>query len=426
MRELDVLIVGCGCSGSLVARLFRGLLKRQALSLDRLPKRARNSHVRLSDHVTLTMWDWARGPAGRMASFCSTLDNQGKHVADVGAQVLSVRGPVDEEYLRAYGAIDAFGLALTTGERPRDATHLWMPGGLSQLLAMQIRDSCPDEIEFNRRVSSIACLDQQYVVEAELNSPPHWLARGSFQTGRYHPEYGQCVVKQSFDAVVVATTASDVLRLHGLAGALGSTNVAALKKVLYDSRLSVTLVLSSTLTGSLEGLFTDGQAELDFESCSRSCGRGVLGLLAWQDRKDRQHSDYTLIVAHSTRKFARENLNEARLNRQTPEERGVLEVKRALALQLQIGDAALQDATLECKAIHWHQGQVQRFMSGDDECLVVPSYMTMAPQPLLVLCGDYFTEATFSGCSRSARAAARALKDWLQTRVTESEICKFL
>jgi len=367
--------------------------------------------------VKLTLWDWARGPAGRMSTFHSSSDSREMHIADIGAQVLSVRSPADEEHLRSYGAIDAFGLAATTCQRPRDATHLWMPGGLTELLSMQIRDSLPDEVIFNRRMLGITRQSQHYVAEAELDTPPHWLARGRFSTGRYQPEHGQHVVKQVFDAVVVATSANDVLRLHGMPGALGSSIVAALEQVSYDSRLSVTLMLSPSLRSAVEKLFANGQSELDLECGTGFCTQSVLGLLAWQDRKARWYDDCTVVVAHSTRAFARENLNGARQGRQTPEERGRAIVIRALASQLKVSEQHLEASVLDEKVVHWHQGQVQRFMTGADKCLVIPSYQTKAPGPLLALCGDYFTEATFAGCSRSAYATAEALMSWLQSRL---------
>jgi len=394
-------------------------LKGQAQSCNGLPKQVRMQHVKLEKHVNITLWDWARGPAGRMTTYSRTADSGQMYVADVGAQVLSVRCPFDEERLRRYGAVDAFGLASTTCERPHDATHLWMPDGLTQLLSMQIKSSLPSDVVFNRRVLSVVRNSQQYTVEAELHSPPHWLARGKFQTGRYQPEHGQGVVKQDFDAVVMAVSAADVLRVHGLAGALGSTNVAALQKVLYDSRLSVAFMLSPKLKSSLETMLADGQSELDFECGTSRCSQGILGLVAWQDRKIRLNDECTVVVVHSTRLFANDFLRQAGavLSQEAVEDRALLEVTRALSLQLQVPQHFLESSILDVKVLQWHQGQVQRFMTGAHDCLAVPGRQTKTSTPLLLLCGDYFVEATFSGCSRSARAAARVLMGWLQARV---------
>merc|ERR1711862_1077418 len=129
-------------------------------------------------------------------------------------------------------------------------------------------------------------------------------------------------------------------------------------------------MLSPTIVGSLEKLFAKGQSELDFECGSISCSHGVLGLLAWQDRKVRLHEDCTVIVLHSTRTFARENLHAARESRQTPEERGISAMTAAFASQLQVPEHMLQAAVLDSKVIHWHQGQVQICISGDRDCLV--------------------------------------------------------
>lgn len=415
---LKVLVVGCGCSGALVAKYLRDRIASQAEWWDRLPKRDRSSETRLDDYVHLTMWDWARGPAGRMATFQSRSEDGERHVADVGAQVLSVRSSSDEEHLRSCGALDAIGLASNTCQRPPDATHLWMPGGLSRLRLMQIRDSLPAEVVFNRRVLSLILERGSLSVEAEVESPPHWLSTGRFQTSHSKPGHGHNVLTDSFDAVVLAVTAADALRLKGVRPALGSSNVSALENVIYDSRLSVTLMLSPALRSTIEALFSNGQSELDFECSMPPCRHGVLGLLAWQDRKLRPHEGYTVVVAHSTRLFARENLHDARSARQTPEERGLDAVIGALADLLDLSALRLREMVLDSKVIHWHQGQVRRFVPGDRECMVVPDAVEQqGAGPLLVLCGDYFTDATYSGCSRSAGAAANAVVAWAQSRL---------
>jgi len=363
---LEVLVIGCGCSGSLFAKRFRDQLRREAEAWENFPQKVRSLQPKLEDNVCLTMWDWARGPAGRMATFHSSLN--GGQVADVGAQVLSVRSCSDEELLRDCGAVDAFGLASSTGQRPLDATHLWMPKGLTRLLLMQLRDALPDDVVFNRRVLSVMQSKGHWEVEAEVSSPPHWLATGRFQTGRYQPEHGQTVTKQAFDAVVLAITAKDVSALHGVKGALGDKAAAALEQVVYDSRLSVTLMLSPLLKQPLEALFSNGQSELDFECSLHVCGHGVLGLLSYQDRKLRSHPSCTVLVAHTTCLFARDNLHAARDARQTPEERGLSRVLDAVATLMKVSRQCLQSAVLDSKAIHWHQAQVKRGMPCEGDC----------------------------------------------------------
>merc|ERR1712048_1128726 len=125
----------------------------------------------------------------------------------------------------------------------------------------------------------------------------------------------------------------------------------------------------------------------------------------------------TVVVAHSTRAFARDNLAAARLSRQTPEEHGFDPFIRALASRLHVPEQVLRNSILDSKVVHWYQGQVRKLYPGQQDCLVMPDYKTKLPQPLLALCGDYFIEASFSGCSRSARATANALMDWVQTRL---------
>merc|ERR1711920_537768 len=163
-----------------------------------------------------------------------------------------------------------------------------------------------------------------------------------------------------------------------------------------------------------ESLFANGQSELDLECGARACSDGILGLVAWQDRKSRSFSDCTVVVAHSTRSFAKDNWNDARRSRQREDERGLAAITRALARLLQIPQEMLEGLILDSKVIHWRQGQVQRFMARAEDCLSIPGHRKDALAPLLVLCGDYFTEATFSGCSRSAHAAAASFMDWLE------------
>ena len=69
--ESDILVIGAGCTGALVAAL--------------LPLEAQRRGV---PKPRVSVWEWGRGPAGRMTSFWSERDGA-RVVADVGAQAWS-------------------------------------------------------------------------------------------------------------------------------------------------------------------------------------------------------------------------------------------------------------------------------------------------------------------------------------------------
>lgn len=66
--DSDVLVVGAGCTGALVAALLPEVARRRGRAAPRV-----------------AVWEWGRGPAGRMTSFWSE-SHGARVVADVGAQ----------------------------------------------------------------------------------------------------------------------------------------------------------------------------------------------------------------------------------------------------------------------------------------------------------------------------------------------------
>lgn len=70
-EKSDILVIGAGCTGALVAAL--------------LPLEAQRRGV---PKPRVSVWEWGRGPAGRMTSFWSERDGA-RVVADVGAQAWS-------------------------------------------------------------------------------------------------------------------------------------------------------------------------------------------------------------------------------------------------------------------------------------------------------------------------------------------------
>ena len=72
----DILVIGAGCTGALVAAL--------------LPLEAQR---RGAPKPRVSVWEWGRGPAGRMTSFWTERDGA-RVVADVGAQAWSKKHEV--------------------------------------------------------------------------------------------------------------------------------------------------------------------------------------------------------------------------------------------------------------------------------------------------------------------------------------------
>jgi len=137
----------------------------------------------------------------------------------------------------------------------------------------------------------------------------------------------------------------------------------------------------------------------------------ALGLLAWQDRKARDHEQRTALVAHSTTAFARANLARAREAGKHPKEHGHEAMLAAVAQQLRLSVGELRRLVVESKVVHWRQCQMQQAAPYAGECM--EASLAGEDSPLLVLAGDYFTEGNFHGSMRSARAAAAAVMSWL-------------
>ncbi|CAE8614408.1 unnamed protein product [Polarella glacialis] len=372
-RHVDVLVVGGGCSGGLAASLLR----------EGFDRRGADGSSTMSLHV----WEWARGPAGRMSTFWWEDEEGRRHVADLGAQVFSTPDAGEAEQLRQLGAVDATGLALTTPERPPHWTHLWAPGGMTELLRRRLEVARADDVAFGRRVTGI------------------WLDGGCWHVEARGDSGGNGRVRKHFDVVVFAGTASDIINIEGFRGAVGSDNAAALDRVRYDHRLAVALMLAPQLEEKMQTVFGIDNAELDLEKEG-----AVLGLLSWQDRKHRQHASRTVLVAHSTCRFAASNLQRAKDLRRHPKEVGFEGIVGALAERLEMSVGELRRSILDSKVVHWRQCQMQRRVQLPGFCLeVLP---VASGGPLLVACGDYFAEGNYHGCVKSATAAASAVLSW--------------
>lgn len=363
-----MLIVGAGCTGALIA----ALIPREA---------ARRGRPR----PRVSVWEWGRGPAGRMTSFWADVAGE-RVVADVGAQVISLRDPQRlPEWMEPHVmAADGLGLSATE-EREPSWYHFCAPGGLPSLQRASLQEAQPDELCFNRRVVELT------------GSGGEWQAGFAGERGGRRP-----VGSQAFSVVVFAGTASDAGNLEGLRSVLSPHQLRALNGVRYDHRLCLALILKPQMAEHLEAL-CQGKAELLLE------GALPVRLVARQEVKGRDGSKGgCAVVLHSTPTFAAENLQQAKRQNTGPAVLGRQALSKCLADLLNMALPKLEAAVLESKVVHWRQCQVRKPLVLDarsEACLVAEG------APTLILAGDYLAgdaAGSFEGCLDSADAAAAA------------------
>lgn len=261
----EILVVGAGCTGALVAAL--------------LPSAARQ---RQRPKPQVAIWEWGRGPAGRMTSFW-TEGNGGRVVADVGAQVISLEDPQRLPRWMQEEVMVAENLA-QSNERTAEWFHFYAPGGLPSLQRASLAEAQPTELHFNRRVMSL-----KY-------SEGRWWASYS-EKGRRSPRSMQW---QDFQLVIFAGTAADATQVPGISESLAPKQLQSLRQVRYDHRLCLALILKAELAALVEK-FCDGKGEVVLE-------KSPIYLIARQDVKGRSNDHAFGLVLHSTPAFAASNL----------------------------------------------------------------------------------------------------------------------
>ena len=260
-----VLVIGAGCTGSLVAALLQSEAVEQGYEKPRV-----------------SVWEWGRGPAGRMTSFWSEEDGE-KVVADVGAQVISLRkveclpGWMKEEVLPAEELAE-------TQERATHWHHFYAPGGLPSLQRASLAEAQLEDLQFNRKVMRLDHADGRWWAS--------FTERG--QRGRWPSE--------DFDLVIFAGTAQDALSLDGLREALAPAQLQAMQGVRYDHRLCLALILKKGSLASKINELCHGKAELVLD------GTSPIHLIARQEVKGRMNDKAFAVVLHSTQAFAASNL----------------------------------------------------------------------------------------------------------------------
>lgn len=369
-----VLVAGAGCTGALVA----AFLRRSA-----------------TQTLHLSVWEWARGPAGRMTSFWAHVgdDASEKCLADVGAQVISMqRSELLPPWLRSITipAQDA-GLACTD-ERIENWSHFFAPEGLPSLQRKSIDEAKPEELHYNRRVVEL-------VLRSAGNGGKRWRASYTGEQGGRRP-----VGYEDFDVVVFAGTAADALNLKGIQAELSNPQLQFLRGVRYDHRLCAAFIFRPELAPALERL-CEGKAERSYGED----GLGPISLVARQEVKGRSCASACSVVVHSTRKFAAKNLQAAKQQNCSPSDLGKQHLLEALSKELDMSHS-LEKALLHSKIVHWRQCQVRGLPNREPKqqsCCVVGATLQ------LILAGDYLSQSnlagSFEGCLESAASAAEAV-----------------
>lgn len=367
-----VLVVGAGATGSCAAWRLR-----QALGRD----------------VRIEVWEKARGPGGRMSTNRQELGAVSAR-ADMGAQYLSLDSsdPASSEIAQMLVAKQVCAevppaVLSATPERPSGDgwQHLvGRQGGVNDALKQILEDSMAD-VHYEKRVAS---LDEQH---------GQWRAR---------PFEG---APGAFDAVLLAVPGcgpggDNLNKIRGgYEGWFSREQNNSLLNTQHDARWAVALYLTMECKAKCDLFF--GPTDME-----RVVDSGPVHLLCYQSRKTEQASGLPCdggisVVAHTTHDFAKRN---ARASGR--DQRLLWEVAEHVAGTLGL-DISLSKAMLASKVITWKQCQVTRpvaAVGADGPCMVV------ARSPILVLAGDYFTESNFSGCIRSACAAADAVADALK------------
>jgi predicted NAD/FAD-dependent oxidoreductase len=328
-----------------------------------------------------------------MTSFWVTVgeDHNEKCLADVGAQVISMRSPARLPSWLKSMALPAQEAGLAqTDERIAEWFHFFAPAGLPALQRRSLEEAQPDELHYNRRVVELVLL-------TDRGFPKRWRASYSGEQGGRRP-----VGFEDFDVVVFAGTAADALNLRGLQAELTSAQLQLLRSVRYDHRLCVALVFQPELASALEKL-CEGKAERSFGEDSGS----PISLVARQEVKGRACSSACSVVLHSTTRFAAQNLQAAKNQNRSPSDLGKQQLLLALSNLLALAES-LPKALLDSKVVHWRQCQVRtspKRQRAQSSCCAVGT------TPQLFLAGDFLAQpdvaGSFEGCLESAESAAK-------------------
>lgn len=317
---------------------------------------------KLGESAKIQVWEKARGAGGRYTT--SRFPYPDGLKADMGAQYASVE-PQDEGSVELMNAIVKAGGAAPVAEallaeieeRPRGTAQYRGTNGQNGIVKCMLEMS-KAEVHFEKRVAKIDQRGKGWTVTPREAAP------------------------QEFDCVLLCVPGcgrggDNLNKIHGNWERLLTDTQWRHTEVPHDCRFSVALWLKPGHSEALEAFFS--------ESIEKRCNDGA-DLLVWQSRKDGESADGPQVVVVHTPAGARGNKQQAE-----PQLTSI--ACRVLKLPAQ--------AVISSKIITWFQSQVLSSTS-QDPCLVASA------QPPLILAGDYLTASTFTGCVRSATAAADA------------------
>mmetsp|Transcript_73938 Transcript_73938/g.128244 ORF Transcript_73938/g.128244 Transcript_73938/m.128244 type:complete len:479 (-) Transcript_73938:46-1482(-) len=316
---------------------------------------------KLGSDVSITIWEKARGAGGRYTTSRDSYPDGMR--ADLGAQYSSV-DPKDEvsmalmeSIVKAGGAEPALEAGLAaTAERPAGTVQYRGTSGQNGIVKSML-EMAKAEVRYERRVSKLDIKAGVWVASAYDGA--------SEQFG--------CVLL----CVPGCGPGGDNLnKIHGNWERQLTDAQWKDVEVPHDCRYSVALWIEAGHQKEFEKFFGD--------YTEKRINKPSVELAIWQSRKDGEPPEGPQVVVVHTPQGARGNKHQAE-PRMTGE----------ICQQLGINHRAVKSS----KIITWFQSQVLSKTS-KTPCMVACS------SPPLILAGDYFTSSTFTGCVKSANAAA--------------------
>ena len=345
MNSSRVLFIGGGVTSALAA----------SMALERLP------------HVSVSVWDKARGAGGRMAT--SRSRDVPNCSVDLGAQYISATAQSYAAHRDVYRQLEDSKVIVPadtslmqgmreTRQQDGQTRHFTAPDGMSSVVKHLLKQSGA-EVQFGRRVAEVT----------EHNS------RWSVRT--------ECGLEDIFDMVVLTLPVPQLLALDG-----GIKNIinqqpdvkAKLEKVTYSTRFVL-------------GLFYSGTVDLGNESwsCKYISEHPIIRFIAVDNIKRNRPQAPTSILVHSTVQFGLENI-----------EKSHEEMRPVMLEALHQVLPSLPQAA-ELKSLKWLYSQVHQPYPGRPGSLALGDHQT------LILGGDAFTSSNFDGCVDSAKTIVEKL-----------------
>ncbi|KAK3908420.1 Renalase [Frankliniella fusca] len=343
-----VLLVGSG----ITAALTGALLRKQA-----------------ADHISLTIWDKARGAGGRMSTSRSSGDSE--CLADLGAQYITVLPDNFEKNREIYRnlledrIIEPLALGAISGMKdfPPGTQHFVTPNGMSSLVKYFISMSAPEATLFQHHISSITQIGEKLQVETNTGT------------------------KEEFDVVILTLPAPQVLQLSGDVPKLLKRQPeleAGLRAVTFSSRFALALYFNSG----------DGQHEP--WAAKYINDSPIFRYASIENRKRNRPEKPPAAVFHSNVQYGQENIDRSLIDMEPV----LLEEYRKLF------PTWPKPAAIKCQK--WRYSQVTSPFPGKIGSISILN------KPLLLCGGDSFTGSGFDNCIESARSLTKNVLEFLE------------